>query len=95
MKRVAEMTGNRILLKRYTKGRLGQQFYFDGKSKTIRSQQWKNYCVEMINKTTLRATASITSRFNQMFRYQGNMMVNEHGGSWDITNNVDAENRVI
>jgi hypothetical protein len=23
------------------------------------------------------------------------MMVNEHGGAWDITNNVDAENRVI
>jgi hypothetical protein len=95
MKRVAEVKNYRFLLKRYTKGRMTQQFYFDGKSKTIRLQQWKNYCVEMTNKSILRATSTITSRFNQMFRYQGNMMVNEHGGSWDITNNVDAENGII
>jgi hypothetical protein len=65
MKRVVELAGaSRVVLKRFVKGRLGQQFYFDGKSKTIRSQQWKNYCVEMINKTTLRGTSGIHSRFN-------------------------------
>jgi hypothetical protein len=48
MKRVAEMVGaSNMAIKRYTKGRLAQQFFFDGKSKTIRSQQWKNYCVEI------------------------------------------------
>jgi hypothetical protein len=43
MKRVVECVGARnIVLKRYAKGRLAQQFYFDGPTKTIKSQQWKD-----------------------------------------------------
>jgi hypothetical protein len=39
MKRVAECVGaNNVILRRYVKNRLGQQFYFDGVSRTIRSQ---------------------------------------------------------
>jgi hypothetical protein len=38
MKRVAEAVGaNNVQIRRYVKGRLGQQFYFDAVSKTIRS----------------------------------------------------------
>jgi ribosomal protein L21E len=99
MKRVAEMVGaSNMAIKRFVKGRMGQQFFFDGKSKTIRSQQWKNYCIEIQNNgkaDNLRATSGINSRWHQMFKYQGNMMVNEHGKTWDISNNVDAENRNI
>jgi hypothetical protein len=48
MKRVVEAVGaNNMVIKRYVKGRLGQQFFFDEASKTIRSQQWKNYAVEI------------------------------------------------
>jgi hypothetical protein len=48
MKRVAEVHGaNNVWLKRYAKGRVAQQFYFDQVSKTIRSQQWKNYCMSI------------------------------------------------
>jgi hypothetical protein len=48
MNRVAEAVGaNNVVLKQYVSGRLGQQFYFDPVSKTIRSQQWKNRCLHM------------------------------------------------
>jgi hypothetical protein len=48
MKRVIETIGhNNMVIKRYVKGRTAQQFYFDGVSKTVRSQQWKNYAIEI------------------------------------------------
>jgi hypothetical protein len=44
MKRVVECHGaNNLTINRYTKGKLQQQYFFDQKSKTIRSQLWKNY----------------------------------------------------
>jgi len=43
MKRVAELVGARnIVLKTLARGRTAQQFYFDIKSKTIKSQQYKD-----------------------------------------------------
>jgi hypothetical protein len=66
-KRVIESIGaNNMVIKRYAKGRLAQQFWFDEKSKTIRSQQWKNYCVEIQSNggsTNVRMTSGITSRW--------------------------------
>jgi len=48
MKRVAEMVGaSNVVLKRWTKNRAAQQFFFDQKTKTIRSNHWKNYCIEI------------------------------------------------
>jgi hypothetical protein len=65
--RVAECVGaNNMVLRRYAKGRLGQQFYFDGVSRTIRSQQWKNYALEIQSNggnSNLRFTSSINSRW--------------------------------
>jgi hypothetical protein len=67
LKRVIEAPGaNNMVIKRYTKGRLAQQFWFDEKTKTIRSQQWKNYCVEIQSNggsTNVRLTSGITSRW--------------------------------
>jgi hypothetical protein len=67
MKRVAEMVGaSNVTLKRYVKGRSAQQFFFEQQHKTIRSQQWKNYCVEIQsngNNPNIRATSSINSRW--------------------------------
>ena len=46
MKRVAECHGaNNIWLRRYRKNVAAQQFFFDPVSKTLRSQQWKNYAL--------------------------------------------------
>ena len=67
MQRVMECIGaNNIVLKRWVKNRTAQQFYFDPVSKTIRSQQWKNYAVEIQSNggsANLRATSTINSRW--------------------------------
>jgi hypothetical protein len=48
MKRVAECVGaNNMIIRRYVKGRNAQKFFFDEKSKTIRSNHWKNYAMEI------------------------------------------------
>jgi hypothetical protein len=48
MKRVAECVGaNNIVLKRWRKNVPAQQYFFDEVSKTIRSNQWKNYAMEI------------------------------------------------
>jgi len=65
--RVAETIGaNNIVLKRYAKGRVAQQFFFDPVSKMIKSQHWKNYCMEIQSNGTnqnLRMTSSCLSRW--------------------------------
>jgi len=67
MKRVIETIGaNNMVIKRFAKGRMGQQFFYDGKSKTIRSQQWKNYAVEIQSNggsSNVRMTSTINSRW--------------------------------
>jgi len=46
MGRVVECHGaNNIWLRKYRKNVVAQQFWFDNVSKTIRSQQWKNYAL--------------------------------------------------
>ena len=48
MKRVAECHGaNNLWIRRWRKNTAAQQFFFDVTSKTIRSQQWKNYAMEI------------------------------------------------
>jgi hypothetical protein len=48
MKRVTEALGaNNIVLKRWRKNVAAQTYYFDCVSKTIRSNYWKNYAMEI------------------------------------------------
>jgi hypothetical protein len=48
MRRVVEcISANNLVIKRYAKGRTAQQFFFDMRSKTIKSQQWKNRSMEI------------------------------------------------
>jgi hypothetical protein len=67
MKRVAECHGaNNIWLRRWRKNETGQQFFFDSVSKTIRSQKWKNYAMEIQSNggsANLRMTSGINSRW--------------------------------
>jgi hypothetical protein len=67
MRRVAEVVGaSNVVLKRWVKGRSAQQLFFDMSSKTVRSQQWKNYCIEIQSNGghyNLRATSGINSRW--------------------------------
>jgi hypothetical protein len=67
MKRVVECIGaNNLVTKRYRKNVTAQQFYYDSVSKTLRSQQWKNYAMEIQSNggsQNLRMTSGITSRW--------------------------------
>jgi hypothetical protein len=67
MKRVAECHGaNNVWLRKWRKNDTGQQFFFDCTSKTIRSQKWKNYAMEIQSNggsKNLRFTSGITSRW--------------------------------
>jgi hypothetical protein len=67
MQRVMECIGaSNMTLRRWRKNTLAQQFYFDPVSKTIRSQQWKNYAMEIQSNggsANLRATSTINSRW--------------------------------
>jgi len=67
MKRVIETIGaNNMVIKKYRKNVTAQQFFFDGVSKTIRSQQWKNYAVEIQSNggsSNVHCTSTINSRW--------------------------------
>ena len=67
MQRVMESIGaNNLVLKRWRKNVKAQQFFFDPVTKTIRSQQWKNYAMEIQSNggsANLRMTSSINSRW--------------------------------
>jgi hypothetical protein len=67
MKRVAECHGaNNIDLRRWRKGVAKQQFFFEPVSKTIRSNHWKNYAMEIQSNggsSNLRMTSGINSRW--------------------------------
>jgi hypothetical protein len=67
MKRVVECIGaNNLVLKRWRKNVTQQQFFFDGVSKTIRSQTWKNYGMEIQSNggsSNMRMTSGINSRW--------------------------------
>jgi hypothetical protein len=48
MKRIAECVGaNNVVLKRWRKNAMGQQWAFDGKTKTLVNQQWKSHSLDI------------------------------------------------
>ena len=67
MKRVVQSHGaNNIALNRYVKGRNYQQWTFNCIDKTIRSNHWKNYAIEIQSNggsSNLRTTSTINSRW--------------------------------
>jgi len=65
--RVMEMHGNaNVWLKRWRNNAKGQQFWFDEVTKTVRNNQWKNYCLDIQSNggsNNLRTVSSINSRW--------------------------------
>jgi hypothetical protein len=96
MKRVAECVGaNNMVLRRYVKGRNAQKFFFNEKDKTIRSNHWKNYAMEIQSNggsSNVRFTSSINSRWWQMFSREGAFVVNEKGKVLEVSGGLDREN---
>jgi hypothetical protein len=70
--RVMEMLGNtQVLQKRWRNNQKAQQWWFDEVSKTVRNNQWKNYCFDIQSggKIPRIRANGVTSRWYQMFRY--------------------------
>jgi hypothetical protein len=98
MKRIAEVAGSNVVLRRWNKGRKRQQtFRFDISSKTIKSQYHKSYSLDIPNNgrsSNLRVTTT-NSRWWQMFRLKGTFITNERGKVMDVSGNRDKENQNI
>jgi hypothetical protein len=96
MQRVMEAVGaNNIVIKRWVKNRTAQQFYFDPISKTVKSQQWKAYSMDMQgNNLRLRTT---NSRWFQMFKWTNPYLANfkQTNKVADIQGAHDSENRDV
>ena len=62
MQRVLQCHGaNNVLMSRYVKNNLGQQFFFDEVSKTVKSQQWKTHSLDITSNgasSNLRCTTT-------------------------------------
>jgi hypothetical protein len=96
MQRVMEAVGaNNVVLKKYARGRVSQQFYFDPVSKTIKSQQWRGHSMEYSG-NNLRLTGT-NSRWNQLFRWTAPYLRNEKQQNKvaDVQGAHDSENRNI
>jgi hypothetical protein len=90
--------GANVVLKRWRKNAKNQQFWFDEVSKTIRNNHWKNYCLDIQGNggsSNLRTVSGINSRWWQLFKKDGEFIVNEKGKVLDVAGGVDAENRNI
>lgn len=74
MKRVIEAIGaNNLVIKSLVRNRLAQQFFFDQSTKTIKSQQWKTYSMNIQsngNSNNLQVYTT-NSRWWQLFRLKG------------------------
>jgi hypothetical protein len=99
MKRVAEMQGGtQVYLKRWVKNKKQQQWFFDPVAKVIKNNYWKNYVLNIPsngNANSINTVSSITSRWWQLFRYEGAFVTNEKGKVMDVSGGVDTENRNI
>jgi hypothetical protein len=59
MNRVAECVGaSNIVLKTLVRTNKGQQFYFDGGTKTIKSNQWKDRSITLSGKNLYMTTTN-------------------------------------
>jgi hypothetical protein len=81
MSRVATLAGMDIKLQTLSRTNLGQQFFFDGASKTIKNQQRKDISLEIqgAGKGTNLRMSKTTARWFQLFYYRNDNLVNEKG----------------
>ena len=78
--RVLECLGaNALILSDYVKGKPGQQFCFDGGSKTIQSQQWPGRAITLQSSggsTNVHMETATNSGWFQLWRYENNTLAN-------------------
>jgi len=98
MNRVAEcVSANDIRLRTLARKNLGQQFYFDGSSKTIKSKQWTDRSITIQSDGTSSNIYMTTTnaRWFQLFKNQKGNIVNEKGKVIEVQGHIDRENQNI
>jgi hypothetical protein len=99
MRRVATLAGRKIKLQTLSRKNLGQQFFFDEASKTIKNQQRKDLSLEIqsAGKGYVKLRMATTSaRWFQLFYYRNdNLLVNEKGAVISIKDKTDSERQDI
>ena len=96
--RAIEVTGGRnLVLKTKKFNHVAQQFFFDNKTKTLKSQQYKDRSIDIQNAGASSNLQIWTTngRWFQMFRLKGNNIVNEHGKVFNVQGNADKEGQNI
>lgn len=83
MRRVAYTNSSNVTLYNLNRRALTQQFYFDEKSKTIKSNQWKHLSLSMSGNNLM--TQSTNSRWFQLFRWESPHLANERGKVMDVS----------
>jgi hypothetical protein len=98
MNRVIQTNSSTVTINRWVKNRKQQVWWFDPVKKMIFSNYWKNYCLEIPSSGTakdIKLTSNCKSRWWNLFRYQGDFIVNERGTVFDVHGGIDAENRNV
>jgi len=98
MNRVVECVGaSNLVLKTMRKNNRGQQFFLDDKTQTIVSNQWKDrsITIQSQGRSNNLYMTTTNARWFQLFRWQGNMLVNDKGKVMTIQGDFDQENRNI
>jgi len=97
MQRVMEAVGaNNVVIKKWYKNRVAQQFFYDGASKTLKSQQWKSHSMDMHGNNLRFATTN--SKWFQLFKWEAPLLVNKKQTNKvaDVRGSADTEhNNVI
>jgi len=85
-------------LQRHRKGDLGQQFFFDERSRTIKSMKNKNRGLSIVSRGRgRRATMHqrVESRWWELHRFENDRIVNMRGKVLDVEGHNDRENAYI
>jgi hypothetical protein len=87
-----------LRLQRHRKGDLGQQFFFDEKSRTIKSMKVKTRGLSIVSRGRGRRAymhQKVASRWWELHRFENNRLVNMKGKVLYVEGNKDKENAYI
>jgi len=82
MNRVVEsVSAHYMRLKTLRKSNKGQQWFLDDKTQTIKNNHWKgrSITIQSNGRSANLYTTTTNARWFQLFRWEGNMLINEKG----------------
>jgi len=88
---IDSLSGGTVTLENWSRGKASQQFFFDAKTRTIKSMQWKNKSLQISDngKGHNLTLAKTTARWWQMWYFKNNQVVSERQLVWNIKDEKD------